>query len=229
MQIEQEQPRQPLSVPAELAQRKRAELLSKLETIALGVWINETKNGLGQDEYATEESRFEAFRAVLSAWSANAYEPDVENEARLRFRDEQRPPKPLYVELAESVGAVIRCRAAPGQYGDWESRHASRLETATKDYMPSGSGFDSGTTIDLDASTADKLVFSTSYHHMNDVGMYDGWTEHDVIVTPDLASGFKLRITGRDRNGIKEYIAETFDSALRQPVNRLGLDEKKPG
>jgi hypothetical protein len=143
----------------------------------------------------------------------------------LRFRDEQRPPKPLYVELAESLGAVIRCRAAPGQYGDWEARHSARIERATKDYMPSGSGFDSGTTIDLDASTADKLVFSTSYHHMNENGFYDGWTDHDIIVTPDLASGFKLRITGRDRNGIKDYIAETFDSALRQPVNRLGLDE----
>jgi hypothetical protein len=58
------------------------------------------------------------------------------------------------------------------------------------------------------------LVIVTSYHHMNDAGMYDGWTDHKVIVTPSLVHGFVLRITGRNRNDIKEYIADLFQQSL---------------
>ena len=50
---------------------------------------------------------------------------------------------------------------------------------------------------------------------MTEHGYYDGWTEHDVIVTPSLRSpGFSLRITGRNRRDIKEYIADAFHDAL---------------
>lgn len=49
--------------------------------------------------------------------------------------------------------------------------------------------------------------------------MYDGWTDHTVIVTPSLRSGFDIRITGRDRNQTKEYLYEVFDSALREVID----------
>jgi hypothetical protein len=87
-----------------------------------------------------------------------------------------------------------------------------------KDYLPSGSGFDAGTTLDEGASSPDKLVFDTSFHHMDEHGGYDGWTEHKVIVTPSLAHGCDLRVTGRDRNDIKSYIGETFAHALDTEV-----------
>jgi hypothetical protein len=51
---------------------------------------------------------------------------------------------------------------------------------------------------------------------MNEQGSYDGWTEHTVIVTPSLAMGYRLRITGRDRNGIKEYMHDVFNAALNE-------------
>jgi hypothetical protein len=53
---------------------------------------------------------------------------------------------------------------------------------------------------------------------MNDNGMYDGWTTHQVIVTPSLAFGFTLKITGRDRNQIKDYLSETYHYALEQHI-----------
>ena len=84
--------------------------------------------------------------------------------------------------------------------------------------MPSGSGIDSGTKLDFDRSKPNRLVFTAPYHHMNDDGMYDGWTDHDIIVTPDLGFGFDLRITGRDRNQIKDYLGDTFAEALRQDI-----------
>jgi hypothetical protein len=84
--------------------------------------------------------------------------------------------------------------------------------------MPSGSGFDSGTTLDLDASHADKLVFQTSFHHMDENGYYDGWTEHTVTVTPSLRDRYHIRISGRNRNDIKEMIHQSFDVALETDV-----------
>src|SRR5205085_7709739 len=72
--------------------------------------------------------------------------------------------------------------------------------------------------IDLEASHADKLVLYCSFHHMNEVGYWSGWTEHTFIVKPCLRFGFTLRITGRDRNDIKDSLHEELDYALRQHV-----------
>jgi hypothetical protein len=47
---------------------------------------------------------------------------------------------------------------------------------------------------------------------MDEHGCYDGWTHHKVIVKASLWAGIDIRVTGRDRNQIKEYIAEQFNS-----------------
>lgn len=84
------------------------------------------------------------------------------------------------------------------------------VEKLVKDTAPSGSGIDTGTKINLEKSSANKLVFEFGFHHMNENGFYDGWTEHTAIVTPSLTSQFDLRITGRNRNDIKDYLHDTF-------------------
>ena len=124
----------------------------------------------------------------------------------------------LYATFASLVQARLNCIASHND--EWREKHSERIADLL-DEMPSGSGIDCGTKIDLDASTADKLVFDVAYHHMNDGGMYDGWTEHMVIVTPSLACGFTLRITGRDRNGIKEYLRDVYSDALTQETPAL--------
>lgn len=86
------------------------------------------------------------------------------------------------------------------------------------DRLPSGSGWDSGTKIDLDASHANKIILYGKSHHMDDNGFYEGYTDHTVTVTPSLTSEFDLRISGRNRNDIKEYLHEMFDYALSQDV-----------
>ena len=53
---------------------------------------------------------------------------------------------------------------------------------------------------------------------MNENGYYDGWTEHTVTVTPALSGEFHLRISGRNRNDIKDMIHESFDHLLRTDV-----------
>lgn len=121
----------------------------------------------------------------------------------------------LYSTLASLVQARINCENAKPRNDEWFDKHTDRIEELVKDNMPSGSGFDSGSHIDLENSDGDRLFFTTAFHHMNDSGMYDGWTEHNVIVTPSLQFGFNLKVTGRDRNQIKEYIHETFSLALQ--------------
>ena len=124
--------------------------------------------------------------------------------------------RPLYRELAALVEARQNCVKSGNT--EWQDRHEARMLKLVNRLMPSGSGFDVGTSFDVGASHPDKLVFMTEYHHMYDNGMYDGWTRHEVIVTPSLAHNYNLRITGRDRNGIKDYIAEVFGYALEQEV-----------
>ena len=138
----------------------------------------------------------------------------------------------LYSEIASAVAARRNCiqdlerllHSVPNNNEtitfrqDWIDKHEERIESLVSEHMPSGSGFDSGTKLDLDASHADKLVFTTSFHHMDEMGGYDGWTEHTVVVTPSFVGGFNMRISGRNRNDIKEYIGTEFHYALNQEV-----------
>lgn len=104
---------------------------------------------------------------------------------------------------------------------EWYDRHKDAIESLVREHMPSGSGFDNGTTLDFDRSNPERLVFVTSFHHMNDAGMYDGWTDHNVTCTASLVYGFDLKISGRNRRDIKDYISESFQTALNmeEPVN----------
>ena len=132
----------------------------------------------------------------------------------------------LYSELAAAVDARRRCASTPNN--EWFDKHTETIEKLVKQHLPHGSGFDSGTTIDLDSSHADKLVFHTSFHHMNENGYYDGWTEHTVTVTPSLQHAFNLRISGRNRNDIKEMMHQNFDYALRTDVRYDLLADRFP-
>jgi len=118
----------------------------------------------------------------------------------------------LYATLSGLIDARLNCIKSNNQ--EWLGKHTNRILEIVSDHMPSGSGIDCGTKIDLDESTGEKLVFTFSYHHMNESGMYDGWTDHKAIVTPSLAHGFSLRITGSNRNDIKEYLHEVYSFAV---------------
>lgn len=111
----------------------------------------------------------------------------------------------LYRAIARAV-ALFHSSTNSGDYAD-------RAEALTKEHMPSGSGFDNGTKIDLEKSSLSKLVFTTSFHHMDQWGGYAGWTDHTVTLVANL-DGHVIRVSGRNTNGIKEYIESTFWDAL---------------
>lgn len=127
---------------------------------------------------------------------------------------------PLYRAIAGAIQAARNADAAGNS--EWEVKHDRRAHDLVRRHMPSGAGIDSGTSL-LDTSTPERLVFLADYHHMSEQG-YTGWTEHTVIVTPSLTAGFELRITGRNRNDVKDYLAEVYDDALRAVVDEFYPD-----
>jgi hypothetical protein len=52
---------------------------------------------------------------------------------------------------------------------------------------------------------------------MNDAGMYSGWTEHKITVTPGFGH-LNIAISGPDKNDLKSYLHDVFDTTLSQPA-----------
>lgn len=125
--------------------------------------------------------------------------------------------RPLYQQIAHCFQALLNCQESGNQ--EWESIWTDRLHTLAREALPSGSGFDSGTEFSLDESRADRLIFTTSFHHMDENGSYCGWTDHRIIMTPSFIHGFELKVTGTDKRGIKDYIGQVFSEALDVPAD----------
>ena len=126
-----------------------------------------------------------------------------------------RTPAPLYREIVSLLLAIDNCRESGNS--EWEEKHEDSL-SKLESYLPSGSGIDCGTKIDREKTKRNKLVLSFSFHHMNDNGFYDGWTDHEVIITPDLCFGLDIRITGKNKRDVKDYLHEVYSVALTTEV-----------
>lgn len=132
-----------------------------------------------------------------------------------------RATMPLFRVLAQVCANLRHAQSAENTV--WINKWGATAKELVKEYMPSGSGFDDGTKIDLDSSDDTTLVFETSFHHMDEHGGYTCWTEHKVHVRPNLAHGFDVRVTGSNKNEIRDFISETFHYALNCGVNRDGV------
>jgi hypothetical protein len=100
---------------------------------------------------------------------------------------------------------------------EWLQRWHDRLNGLV-DLIPLGSGLDAGPrahgSVEVDP---DGIRFDVGFHHMNDVGHYDGWSSHTVTIRPAF-DGLNVRISGRDRNQIKDHIHEVMEHAFTQNV-----------
>ncbi len=121
----------------------------------------------------------------------------------------------IVARIASLLVSIENCRLSLNK--EWEHRHEESLMDLTKNHLPSGSGIDNGTKLDREKSTPDKLIFIAGFHHMNADGFYVGWTYHRIIVTPAF-EGINVRVTGRNKNQIKDYLAEVYDAAMREAL-----------
>lgn len=126
-------------------------------------------------------------------------------------------PEPVYRFIASKLAAIANCERSKNV--EWGERHTSDVDKLIRNSAPSGSGIDNGTNFDWEHSTPEKLVFTCGFHHMNEAGMYDGWTDHTITVKPSLQWGIDIAIGGRNRNDIKEYLHETISMWLNSEVS----------
>ena len=128
----------------------------------------------------------------------------------------------IYQRLATLVQAYANC--CNNGNTEWQRKHGDAINAIIRNTAPSGSGIDCGTLFDIGDSLVqtkagnlkfnNRLLFLASYHHMDENGMYDGWTEHYITIRPDLRSGYTMAVSGRDRNQIKDYLTEVYSAWL---------------
>jgi len=111
-------------------------------------------------------------------------------------------------KLASTLQAYKNCIASNNI--DWREKHLEFIESECLK-LPSGSGIDNGITFDFENSSPGKLIFSLGFHHMNDNGYYEGWTDHKLVITPTFGH-FNIKITGPNKRQIKDYLYDLFYS-----------------
>ena len=122
------------------------------------------------------------------------------------------------MELASACGAYHRC--VETKFGIAMQNHEKTVRWIERQFLPHGSGIDSGCKVDMEASNDEKIVITCEYHHMNDGGYYDGWTSHRVVVRPAFR-GLKLSIRGRNRQDVHDCLYEVFDSSLQEVCHKI--------
>lgn len=110
---------------------------------------------------------------------------------------------------AISNSFIARNNCAASGNSEWLVRWTEEIDNLVS-ILPSGGGFDDGTEI-IDADDK-KISFKTAFHHMDEHG-YDGWTMHTITVWPTFG-GMDIRVSGVNKNDIKEYIVDVFSGIL---------------
>lgn len=120
--------------------------------------------------------------------------------------------KPLYVTLAECQAAQTASIKKDNR--EWVERWGRHI-TSLVSLLPSGSGVDTGT--EMVSMSDNHLVMRCGFHHMNEHGVYDGWTNHTIRVTPGWG-GINVVVTGPNREGVREHLSELYYTALTTHV-----------
>lgn len=120
----------------------------------------------------------------------------------------------IYQKIANALCAIDNCLKS----GNDDARHAwEDVLQQIENELPHGSGFDCGTTINRGKSARDKIVLDTSFHHMDENGMYCGWSEMTVTVCASLAFDIDVKINfhGNKRaSSDSDYFYEVFQDAM---------------
>jgi hypothetical protein len=121
-------------------------------------------------------------------------------------------PRPAYQEIATLIVAIKNCQKVGNE--ELEHRHSERLHYIQRNCLPSGSGFDTGCTIDIHRSNNKKIIIGSAYHPLN-------WIHFEVIVTPSFQGcdvQVKEPFSRHNAMDLKNYITETFEESLMEIV-----------
>lgn len=121
-----------------------------------------------------------------------------------------------YRRIAGLLQAIENCDKSGNS--EWYQNHKDSLRSIIVNHLPSGSGIDAGTDLDMELSRPNRIVFTFGFHFLDENGMYDGWEDYTLTIKPDLMNGFDMKIQGPNRDGIKDHLYEVFDFALREDI-----------
>jgi hypothetical protein len=117
----------------------------------------------------------------------------------------------VYQQLATLITARLNCEKSGNTL--WYGNHTDSIKEIMKS-SPSGGGINCGTEIALSLCSPEKLVFQFSYEFMNENGYYDGSKLYRLTVRPSLASSIRIMILGSNRDAIKDYLYDVYDTWL---------------
>lgn len=125
----------------------------------------------------------------------------------------------IYQEISSRLQARLNCEKSNNM--EWLEKHQTAIDDICKNHLPHGSGFNQGTTLFYLESKPEKLVFIAPFHHMNENGFYDGWSNLKIVITPSLQYNFNIKITGimRKYKDDIDYFVECFDYALNKEID----------
>ncbi len=125
----------------------------------------------------------------------------------------------MKTSLISKIASIIEARENCLSSGntEWFENHTDSLYEISKKYLPHGSGIDSGCDIDLELSNKNKIVITFGYHFMDENGYYDGWIDYKLICKPTF-NGIDMKIIGKNKNGIKDYLYDVFDYCLNEVI-----------
>jgi hypothetical protein len=101
---------------------------------------------------------------------------------------------PLYQALATLRRQHANCILSGNE--EWENRSKERFDELVRERLPSGSGWDNGSSLGITdgmeelpgkMKIRDSLVINGSFHHMDSYGGYAGWSEHTIPAEPQQA------------------------------------------
>ena len=124
--------------------------------------------------------------------------------------------KTLVANFATLMQARANCRASGNN--EWRHIHGRVLKRLADNFLPHGSGIDGDTILSCDdAGWRERFFIHFNFHHMDELGFYDGWTTHMLTVKPTF-TGIAMSVSGQNKRDIKNYLYEIFEHALTQTV-----------
>lgn len=127
----------------------------------------------------------------------------------------------VYQQIAGLIQARKTCIETENY--TWKENHENTLDEISKNLLPSGSGFDSGSKINIEASTSEKIIIDSGFHVMDEDGFYAEWLNLVITVKPSLQFGFLMTIKGipaKYKFQITDYVNDSFYEALNQEYIR---------
>lgn len=127
-------------------------------------------------------------------------------------------PKTVIQVINEALEDRAMSEFRVTKWGTFGRSWSDVLEFILQAYLPSRQGFEGGTDINArESRTSSRIVFSTTYRHVDANGEVYRCTNHKVIVKPAFG-GISVSVTGEDINNVKKYIAKIFQDALLRRV-----------